>query len=56
LDISEKQMILHTENFILDGKQPGGVYNGTVAVEMDRIIEDIITKKRKLSIKKDKKP
>jgi protein SCO1/2 len=36
---------LHTENFILvDTKRRiRGIYNGTVAVEMDRIIEDIKT-------------
>lgn len=39
---------LHTENFILvDEKQRiRGIYNGTVAVEMNRIIEDIITLKK----------
>jgi protein SCO1/2 len=36
---------LHTENFILvDGKRRiRGVYNGTLPIEMDRIIEDITT-------------
>ncbi|WP_163401071.1 SCO family protein [Flavobacterium fluviatile] len=45
---------LHTENFILvDGKRRiRGVYNGTLPIEMDRIIEDIITlKKEKLQKK-----
>ncbi|MES2240710.1 MAG: SCO family protein [Bacteroidota bacterium] len=39
---------LHTENFILiDGKRRiRGVYNGTLAIEMDRIIEDITTLKK----------
>jgi protein SCO1/2 len=38
---------LHTENFILvDGKRRiRGVYNGTLPIEMDRIIEDITTLK-----------
>ncbi|MEZ7499180.1 SCO family protein [Flavobacterium sp. Arc3] len=46
---------LHTENFILvDGKHRiRGVYNGTVAVEMDRIIEDIITLKKEKQVLKD---
>ena len=39
---------LHTENFILvDGKHRiRGVYNGTLPIEMDRIIEDITTLKK----------
>jgi len=39
---------LHTENFILvDGKRRiRGVYNGTLPIEMDRIIEDITTLKK----------
>ncbi|WP_418262221.1 SCO family protein [Flavobacterium faecale] len=39
---------LHTENFILvDGKRRiRGVYNGTLPIEMDRIIEDISVLKR----------
>ena len=39
---------LHTENFILvDGKRRiRGVYNGTLPIEMDRIIEDTSTLKK----------
>ncbi|MBU0940093.1 MAG: SCO family protein [Bacteroidetes bacterium] len=39
---------LHTENFILVDKKQRirGIYNGTLPVEMDRIIEDIITLKK----------
>lgn len=39
---------LHTENFILIDKKRRirGVYNGTLPVEMDRIIEDITTLKQ----------
>ncbi|GIZ08845.1 SCO family protein [Flavobacterium sp. UMI-01] len=39
---------LHTENFILvDGKRRiRGVYNGTLPIEMERIIEDITTLKK----------
>ena len=39
---------LHTENFILIDKKRRirGVYNGTLAVEMDRLIEDITTLKK----------
>ncbi len=39
---------LHTENFILVDKKHRirGVYNGTLAIEMDRIIEDITTLKK----------
>jgi protein SCO1 len=38
---------LHTENFILIDKQRRirGVYNGTLALEMERLTEDIITLK-----------
>ena len=39
---------LHTENFILVDKKQRirGIYNGTLAIEMDRIIEDITTLKK----------
>lgn len=39
---------LHTENFILvdDKRRIRGVYNGTLPIEMDRIIEDITTLKK----------
>lgn len=39
---------LHTENFILvDGKRRiRGIYNGTLPIEMERIIEDISTLKK----------
>lgn len=39
---------LHTENFILVDKKHRirGVYNGTLPIEMDRIIEDITTLKK----------
>lgn len=39
---------LHTENFILvDGRHRiRGVYNGTLSIEMDRIIEDVTTLKK----------
>lgn len=38
---------LHTENFILVDKKRRirGVYNGTLPIEMDRIIEDVMTLK-----------
>ena len=41
---------LHTENFILIDKKRRirGVYNGTLAVEMDRLIEDITTLKKEI--------
>ncbi len=45
---------LHTENFILvnSKRRIQGVYNGTLPIEMDRIIEDIIAlKKEKETIK-----
>jgi protein SCO1/2 len=43
----EQMDFLHTENFILVDKQRRirGVYNGTLSLEMERLIEDIITLK-----------
>ncbi len=44
----EQKDFLHTENFILVDKQRRirGVYNGTLPLEMERLIEDIITLKK----------
>jgi protein SCO1/2 len=43
----KRNEFLHTENFILVDKHRRirGVYNGTLRIEMDRLIEDIGTLK-----------